>query len=229
MKPEIKIMKDLLQNIAMFGNLSKDELEILSNASKSLNLGKNQYLYNEKDETDNLYYIIDGIIKIGVYDENQDKEVIKNIFTKNTLFGDQAILGHKQYNSFAQVLSDEANVIAIPSSIFRYLMQSNFEFNMRYLESIGNKMRFTDNRIESFMLHDARFRIIEFIKDNANKFGQKVGLETLIKHPLTQQEIANYTGTSRQTVTTVLNELKKSNHIFLKRKSILVRDLEKIS
>lgn len=47
----------------------------------------------------------------------------------------------------------------------------------------------------------------------------------LIKHGLTQQDIANFTGTSRQTVTTVLNDLKSKNKIHLRRKSILIRDL----
>ena len=51
----------------------------------------------------------------------------------------------------------------------------------------------------------------------------------LITPSLTQQDIANLTGTSRQTVTSVLNDLKKSNLIYFNRNSILIRDLAKLS
>ncbi|MBK7698438.1 MAG: winged helix-turn-helix domain-containing protein [Saprospiraceae bacterium] len=56
-------------------------------------------------------------------------------------------------------------------------------------------------------------------------FGLPIGHETLLKHEFTQQDIASFTGTSRQTVTTVLNDLKKSNKIHFKRKAILIRDV----
>jgi CRP/FNR family cyclic AMP-dependent transcriptional regulator len=75
-------------------------------------------------------------------------------------------------------------------------------------------------------LNDARERIIQFLKINAQSFGQAVGFEVLLKHDFTQQDIANFTGTSRQTVTTVMNDLKKRNQIFFKRKSILIRDIK---
>ncbi|MEO1713645.1 MAG: helix-turn-helix domain-containing protein [Bacteroidota bacterium] len=51
----------------------------------------------------------------------------------------------------------------------------------------------------------------------------------LVKHCLTQQDIANITGTSRQTVTSVLNDLKKENLIYFNRRSILIRDMAKLS
>ncbi|MCB0680661.1 MAG: winged helix-turn-helix domain-containing protein, partial [Saprospiraceae bacterium] len=65
--------------------------------------------------------------------------------------------------------------------------------------------------------------------DTARQRGRKVGFETLLKHCLTQQDIANITGTSRQTVTSVLNELKKENLIYFNRRSILIRDLGRLS
>jgi CRP-like cAMP-binding protein len=74
-------------------------------------------------------------------------------------------------------------------------------------------------------LNDARERIVDFLKSNAMLSGQNMGLETLIKHKFTQQDIADFTATSRPTETTVLNDLRKSNKIHFKRKSILIRDV----
>ena len=66
--------------------------------------------------------------------------------------------------------------------------------------------------------------IIDFIKESACRRGHRVGYDWFLKRNLTQQEIANYTGTSRQTVTEVFNELKKANQIYFNRNKILIRD-----
>ena len=90
---------------------------------------------------------------------------------------------------------------------------------------IGLKLKQTENQLESLIFKDARGRIIDFIVNNAKASGRQVGFETLLKHSLTQQDIANYTGTSRQTVTAVLNDLRKTNKIYFTRNSILIRDM----
>ena len=51
----------------------------------------------------------------------------------------------------------------------------------------------------------------------------------MIKHSLTQQDIANLVGASRQTVAAILNELRKSNLIHFNRNTILIRDIDKLN
>jgi CRP-like cAMP-binding protein len=50
----------------------------------------------------------------------------------------------------------------------------------------------------------------------------------MVKNQLTHQDIANLTGTSRQTVTTVLNDLRDRNIINFDRRKILIRDMDKL-
>jgi len=86
-----------------------------------------------------------------------------------------------------------------------------------------------ERKIELLVFKDARTRIIEFLKDLAQERGQKVGFETMIKNHFTHKDIASLTGTSRQTVTTVLNELRESNVINFDRRRILIRDVAKLA
>jgi CRP-like cAMP-binding protein len=108
---------------------------------------------------------------------------------------------------------------------FRKIMDKSPQLTMSIVSMIGLKLRQTENQLESLIFKDARGRIIDFILRNAEASGRQVGFETLLKHSLTQQDIANYTGTSRQTVTAVLNDLRKSNKIYFTRSSILIRDM----
>ena len=95
---------------------------------------------------------------------------------------------------------------------------------------IGNRLKKAESRLESLIFKDARTRIIDFLKESAEKRGSKIGIdEMLVKHSLTQQDIANITGTSRQTVTSVLNDLKRSDLIYFNRRSILIRDIGRLA
>tara|TARA_B110000046_G_scaffold34410_1_gene37243 strand:- start:11405 stop:11608 length:204 start_codon:yes stop_codon:yes gene_type:complete len=67
------------------------------------------------------------------------------------------------------------------------------------------------------------------MKEMAEKYGKKIGVEVLVKHDLTHQDIANLTATSSQTVTTVLNQLKEKNLIYMERKRFLIREIDKLA
>ena len=86
-----------------------------------------------------------------------------------------------------------------------------------------------ERRIESLVFKDARTRIVEFLREMAEEKGQKVGFEMMIKNHLTHKDIASLTGTSRQTVTTVMNELRDENIINFDRRRILIRDMAKLA
>jgi CRP/FNR family cyclic AMP-dependent transcriptional regulator len=108
------------------------------------------------------------------------------------------------------------------------LMNDNKPLNLKILKLMGLRLRKVERKIESLVFKDARTRVIEFIKDLAMEKGQKVGFETMIKSHFTHKDIASLTGTSRQTVTTILNELREENILTFDRRRILIRDMDKL-
>jgi CRP/FNR family transcriptional regulator, cyclic AMP receptor protein len=97
-----------------------------------------------------------------------------------------------------------------------------------FLRLMGSRIIDMENRLESLVFKDARSRVIEFLAEQGKKKGQTVGTETLVKRFMTHQDIANLTATSRQTVTTVLNDLREHNLINFSRNRLLIRDLAKL-
>ena len=107
-------------------------------------------------------------------------------------------------------------------------MKEDKELSFRLLKLVGLRLMKMERKLELLVFKDARTRIIEFLKDAASWKGKKVGFETMIQTKLTHKDIAALTGTSRQTVTTILNELKEANLIYFDRRKILIRDLERL-
>ena len=99
---------------------------------------------------------------------------------------------------------------------------------MFFMIMMGSKVIEMENRLESLVFKDSRSRIVEYLTELVEKRGQRVGYEWVIRNFITHQEIANITATSRQTVTTVLNELRTAEIITFNRKRLLIRDLDKL-
>ena len=108
------------------------------------------------------------------------------------------------------------------------LMKDNRELSFKILKLVGLRLIKLERKLELLVFKDARTRIIEFLRDAESWKGHRVGFETMIPTQLTHKDIAALTGTSRQTVTTIMNELKDQNLIYFDRKKILIRDLEKL-
>ncbi|MEL6629603.1 MAG: Crp/Fnr family transcriptional regulator [Bacteroidota bacterium] len=218
---------NFLEQFPLFTSFNEEEKKMLSQMVELKKRPKYSYVYVPGDQSDKIFFLLKGTIKIGSH-SNDGKEVIKAILHPMAMFGEMCVVGEQNRKDFARVMNQDAQYFTLKVEDFKRLMRSNHQLSVNVLNMIGDRLRRVEDRLESLIFKDARTRIIDFIKDSASKRGRQVGFETLIKHSLTQQDIANLTGTSRQTVTSVLNELKKLNLIYFTRKSILVRDLAKL-
>ncbi len=188
---------------------------------------KYSFIYLADEPSDTMYFLARGTVKIGTH-SHDGKEIIKTLIHPKAMFGELGLIGETRRQDFAQTLKEEVHLYAVRVEDFKRLLRSNFALCDRIMSTFGDRLIRAESKLESLIFKDARTRIIEFIKDSVEKRGHKVGFEMLLKHSLTHQDIANITCTSRQTVTLVLNELRKLDLIYFNRGKILVRDIGKL-
>jgi CRP/FNR family cyclic AMP-dependent transcriptional regulator len=189
--------------------------------------GKGEYVFLPEEHADKIYFLFDGRVKIGTYSEG-GKEITKAILTKGEVFGELAVIGADKRRDFALAM-EKTTVCVIGVDEMRSLMKDHGGLNLFLMKIMGSRVLEMESRLESLVFKDSRSRIIEFLGDLASKRGQRVGYEMLIRKFLTHQEIANLTATSRQTVTTVLNELRNKNIITFNRRRLLIRDMDQLA
>lgn len=185
---------------------------------------KGDFIYMAGDQAQRIYLIAEGKVKIGYYTD-EGKEVIKAILGKGELFGELALLGEETRSDFA-VAQEPTNLCPLDLDTLQELMLENKNFSLKIRKLIGYRFRKLERRLELLVFKDVRTRLVEFIRELAAEKGQKVGMETLVKHPFTQKDIADLIGSSRQTVTQLMNEMRDQNLINFSRKRLLIRDLE---
>ncbi|MEM1000170.1 MAG: Crp/Fnr family transcriptional regulator [Bacteroidota bacterium] len=208
--------------------LTEEERKLFETAGREIELSKNEVLYREGNVSDRMFIVAEGRVKIGTYgDEN--KEVLKNLIHKGEIFGEGAVFGESRRRDFAAAMDDTVIVLELKAADVNAIMRNHPDISFKITSQIAQKLHSAERRLEALTFKNSRTRIIEFLKDTARKQGRKVGYETLLRPFLTHQDIGNLTTTSRQTVSSVLNELKGANQIYYDRHRLLIRDLSVLS
>ncbi len=212
-----------LEQFNLFDDIPRSVLEEVSNFTTLRTRPKNSYIYHPGDVSEVLFILKEGRIKVGNYSDD-GREVIKAIIQPGELFGEMGLAGEEKRNEFAITMKEECSFYMIYVADLKVVMRDNAELSLRLIDRIGSRIRRTESRLESIIFKDSRTRVVEFIKDMMDRVGRVFGDEVLLEHFLTHQDIANLTGTSRQFVTSVLNELKRDKIIKFDRNTILVSD-----
>lgn len=185
---------------------------------------KGEYIYLPDEQADRLYFLTEGRVKIGSYADN-GKEITKAILNKGEVFGELSLIGEEKRRDFAYAMEDTSLCILTVVDM-KALMRDHNSLNLFLMKIMGSRMLEMEQRLEALVFKDSRTRIIEFLHSLATNKGQRVGYEQVVRKFMTHQEIANLTATSRQTVTTVLNDLRNKNILTFDRRRLLIRDME---
>ncbi len=211
-----------------FSGLDELEKQQLAGFLETKEQPRYSTIFQTGDCSNTIYFLVKGVVKIGTYSQD-GKEAVKTIIHSLSMFGELSLVGETTRHEFAQTLREDVLLYTIHVDNFKKMMRVNFDLCNELITYFGTRLTNAENRLESLIFKDARTRIVEFIRDSISTRGQRVGYEMLLKHSLTHQEIANITYTSRQTVTVVLNDMKKSDMIYFNRGKILVRDMAKLA
>ncbi|MBP6573567.1 MAG: Crp/Fnr family transcriptional regulator [Flavobacteriales bacterium] len=216
-----------LEKIDLLKGLRPEELQRVADRTTVGHAHKDEHIYFPEEPSNVVFFLKRGRVKIATMGED-GKEVIKAVLYPGEVFGELGAAGEEKRRDHAVALDDDVMICAMNVSDVHEMMNENPHLNLALARVIGERVVSVERRLEGLIFKDSRSRIIDFLKEMAAKHGTQVGHETLLKHALTHQDIADLTATSRQTVTTVLNDLRKKDLAYLERGKLLIRDLKKL-
>ncbi len=217
-----------LEKIHLFEGLSDVEMLKIEERSTMKTKEKGAHIYFPNEPSKIIFFLKNGRVKVGSF-STDGKEIIKGIMHPGDMFGEMGIVGQETRSDFAIAMDDDVRVCTMNVEEILDMMRGNPELSLKITTTIGSRLAKIERKFESLIFKDARTRILELIQEMATDRGRVLaGGEVLLEHALTHQDIANLTATSRQTVTTVLNELKDLEMINFDRKTILIHDMKEL-
>lgn len=223
-KVQEEILEKLLSKIEPFSILESADVRRLILSARRIQVKKGGHIFEPGDLPSDVFILLEGAVKVSTPNYGY-KEVIHELVNAPSVFGLSNCCLNGSIKNNATSLSHGSTCYAIPFLVIRDLMKLNPEFNLKLFSFLSERIKEKEQRVEQLMLNDARERVIGFIRKYAMEKGIRIGYEILLKHNFTQQDIADFTGTSRQTVTNILKDLKEKKMIKVQRRSILIHDI----
>ena len=211
---------EALKDSALFGDLNHDILhQLLLNIA--LEKWNDSVFISGKDlELSRFRFIISGRLKSYQINAETGREHTIYILSKGDVFDILYLLDDKIHEVYWETI-DEIEVLNIPISKMRVLIETNPSLNKNMLLYLGKRMHFLEMAITDMSLHNTIVRLSKLLLNNINKQSNKLELI----NNLSNDEIASLIGTTRAVVNRHLQELKKCGAINIKHKQIDIKNI----
>lgn len=216
-----------LRDHKLFRTLSFGQIKQLCIITGFKKARKGEIIYFSTSDLPRIFLLKKGNIKIVAVDEDGN-ETIKDIIQEGDLFGELTLETDDKIDEYAKVLSEDVTICSFLLADFEDLLLRNPSLALSYTKFVGLKMKRIKNSYSNLISKDARTRLVQFLKDWAEKEGKRVGNSVIIENYLTQNDIAQVICTSRQTVTQLLTEMETNGTLIYNRKEIIISDISKL-
>lgn len=201
-----------LEQFDILQKLKKDDIVSMEKSMIMRKINKDTLLHFPEMQNRYIYFLKEGVVKIASASES-GQELIKYLVKPGYIFGELPLLeNQEQENDYAVALED-CVVCFMDVDKLKHLMRMNEDLNFRIRKLVGIRIRKIENRLVSMIFKTAAERVYDFLAEYAAEFGAQLpdGYEARLF--LKQDEIARLTAVSRQTVATVMNDLRNDGKI----------------
>ena len=214
----------LLRGFDIFEHITDEEYEELGLVHNFLEAVNGEYIYFPFQNHNKLYFAKDGFIKLGYIDE-AGNEIIKEIIQKGEVFGQLTLEKNNEADEFAQAYKSNVSLCAFTMEDFLRLLQKKPQMAIAFSFHLGNKLRKVENRLLNILNKDVKSRLIQLLLQLAADNNSIADNRAVIDKFLTHDDLAKLIGSSRQTVTTTLNQFEKQHLITIAKKNIAINDV----
>ncbi len=208
------VIIQFLHSHPLFDGLSQANIEELACASRFKRIPKGSFLFFQFDSAEAFYLVRKGSIAIQL--ENLDgRELIINEMRTGDCFGELALLIEQTHSTSASAMEDSI-ILAIPRLTFLSVLKKEPLLAMRLLEITAQRLQDSSRREEALAFHDAQQRLARLLLALDAAASEKGYLS------LSQEELAQRAGLTRQTVAAILGRWRRSGWLLTGRGHIVL-------
>lgn len=210
--------------VPIFSMLGDDQLAKITNLITRRKYKKGQVIFFEGDVSDKFYIINEGKIKTFKH-TREGKEQILYILAEGDFIGDLSLLKKSTFQYNAEAL-EEVNVCTLSKDDFDRILKDNPEICLRILESVHDRLVNLENLVQTLSTKDVEARIAGLLVSLSESFGRLQDGKIILDMALTREEMANFIGVTRETISRKLSGLQDEGLIELfGNKRIIINEL----
>jgi CRP-like cAMP-binding protein len=225
--PLVPIDQEVIRKAPLFTALDDVAAASLLANMVSVKISKGSILFAEGDEGDQLYVIAEGKLKLGT-SSGDGRENLLSILGPGEMFGELSLFDPGPRTSTATAVTD-AKLLSLGQEKLLPWLAENPKVALQLLARLAQRLRRTNEAVGDLVFSDVPGRVAKALIDLGERFGKKTDEGLFVHHDLTQEELAQLVGASRETVNKALADFAGRNWLKLDGRAVLITDFERLS
>ena len=217
----------IISRIPLFEGLSPEEQEELRAMMTQTTLRRGETLFNEGDSGDRLYILLSGKVKLG-HASADGRENLLAVLGPGEILGELTLFDPGQRSTTATAVSP-ARLVFLNHSDLMVFLEDNPSLAKHMLKALAKRLRRTNEALADLVFSDVPGRVAKALLDLADRFGIRTEDGIHVPHDLTQEELAQLVGASRETVNKSLAEFVNRNWIRLEGRAVTLIDIDRLA
>jgi CRP-like cAMP-binding protein len=190
-------------------------------------VSKGQTLFKEGDAGDRLFVVVEGKLKLGT-SSGDGRENLLSLLGPGDMFGELSLFDPGPRTATATAVTD-ARVLALANDQVIGWVTAHPQVSLQLFKRLARRLRRTNEVLADLVFADVPGRVAKAIMDLGERFGTKKDDGLHVNHELTQEELAQLVGASRETVNKALADFAGRGWVRLEPRAVVVLDHERLS
>jgi CRP-like cAMP-binding protein len=218
---------EVIRRAPLFTALDDAAAATLRESMTQVKVSKGHTLFKEGDAGDRLFVVVEGKLKLGT-SSGDGRENLLSILGPGDMFGELSLFDPGPRTATATAVTD-SRVLALANDQVIGWVTAHPQVSLQLLKRLARRLRRTNEVLADLVFADVPGRVAKAIMDLGERFGTKKDDGLHVNHELTQEELAQLVGASRETVNKALADFAGRGWVRLEPRAVVVLDYERLS
>jgi CRP/FNR family transcriptional regulator, cyclic AMP receptor protein len=217
----------LLTELELFRGLSEEDIEAIGHATTMTFCAPGQVLLSPDDPPEQIHIVKKG--KVRAYRVSPEgRQLTLDIYDRGTILGDMRMLGQDRLPEAYVEAVEEGVICTISPEQLRRLIERYPPIGVNIISHLATRLQEAERELEAMAFQRVGQRLARKQIDLGQRFGARTVRGTLIQARLTQQELADMVGTTRETLAHTIGEFRRRGLVTTERQRIVIQNAEEL-
>lgn len=219
--------RQVVMKAPLFSALDEESARRLLDSMTPHRLARGEAVFHEGDPGDSLYVIISGKVKLARTSAD-GRESLLAVLGPGEMFGELSLFDPGPRLSTGHVVST-TELVSLGNDALRVFLADHPEVAMQMLAGLAHRLRRTNEGLSDLVFTDVPGRVAKALLDLSDRFGRRTEEGLHVAHELTQEELAQLVGATRETVNKALAEFSNRGWLQLQGRSVVLIDIDRLT
>jgi CRP/FNR family cyclic AMP-dependent transcriptional regulator len=215
---------DILSHLPLFAALDDDANSALRSAMRREHFARGEVIFDEGDPGDKLFAVIEGKVKLA-RTASDGRENLQAICGPGEMFGELSLFDPGNRTAGAVAVTDTI-LTSLAHDELRPWITGRPDVAVQLLQALAKRLRRTNDVLADLVFSDVPARVAKALLGLADRFGQPSPEGIHVAHDLTQEELAQLVGASRETVNKALADFSTRGWLRIEPRAVWIHDVE---